>query len=82
MTAGRYRVIALDLDGTLLRSDNTISCRTLSALDRCLSNGTRLVVATGRAPRSIPSVLPPELHGVPLACYGVAEVLDSILAEG
>ena len=34
-------VIALDLDGTLLRRDGTIGERTLRALDECREKGRR-----------------------------------------
>ena len=32
MTRGRFRLLALDIDGTLLRSDKTISPRVRAAL--------------------------------------------------
>jgi 5-amino-6-(5-phospho-D-ribitylamino)uracil phosphatase len=48
MSAGRYRLLALDIDGTLLRSDKTISPRTLLALRAARANGARLVLVTGR----------------------------------
>ena len=47
------RVIALDLDDTLLRSDHSISGRTLEMLRAWETAGNHLVVATGRPPRSI-----------------------------
>ncbi|WEG11944.1 Cof-type HAD-IIB family hydrolase [Pullulanibacillus sp. KACC 23026] len=45
-------LIALDLDGTLLRSDKTIGERTKRALDKCVSLGHQLVIATGRPYRA------------------------------
>jgi HAD superfamily hydrolase (TIGR01484 family) len=44
----RVRLVALDIDGTLLRSDKTISERTRQAIDRARGNGVRLVLVTGR----------------------------------
>jgi len=46
--ASRYRLLALDIDGTLLRSDKTISPRTLSAVEAARRRGVRVVLVTGR----------------------------------
>jgi Cof subfamily protein (haloacid dehalogenase superfamily) len=43
-----FRLLALDIDGTLLRSDKTISARTLAALDAARAGGAHLVLVTGR----------------------------------
>lgn len=43
-----FRLLALDIDGTLLRSDKTISPRTLLALRAARERGVRLVLVTGR----------------------------------
>jgi Cof subfamily protein (haloacid dehalogenase superfamily) len=48
VTAGPFRLVALDIDGTLLRSDRTISPRTLLALRAARERGARLVLVTGR----------------------------------
>ena len=45
----RIRMLALDLDGTLLRDDKTISEFTLAQLRRCRSLGIKVVVATARS---------------------------------
>ena len=44
-----YRLIALDMDGTLLTSDNRISSRTKELLLRVQKQGVRLVLASGRS---------------------------------
>ncbi|WP_217146979.1 HAD family hydrolase, partial [Streptomyces sp. AC627_RSS907] len=46
-----YQLIATDLDGTLLRSDHTISERTRAALKRATAAGALHIVVTGRAVR-------------------------------
>ncbi|WP_027342098.1 HAD family hydrolase [Hamadaea tsunoensis] len=43
-----FRVVATDLDGTLLRSDLTVSARTRSALAALPRHGVRHLVVTGR----------------------------------
>ncbi|MBW8702233.1 Sugar phosphatase YidA [Streptomyces sp. MBT84] len=44
-----YRLIATDLDGTLLRSDGTVSQRTREALAAVTAAGAAHIVVTGRA---------------------------------
>ena len=44
----KYKLIATDCDGTLLRDDLTISSRTLSAVDKFRKAGGRVILATGR----------------------------------
>jgi Cof subfamily protein (haloacid dehalogenase superfamily) len=45
------RVVATDLDGTIVRSDGTISGRTRSALTAAEAAGAMVVIVTGRPPR-------------------------------
>jgi Cof subfamily protein (haloacid dehalogenase superfamily) len=68
-------ILALDLDDTLLRTDKTIGKRTLEALRRWLAGGHEIIVATGRPPRWVHDVLPPELHGAPRVVYNGAQVI-------
>jgi HAD superfamily hydrolase (TIGR01484 family) len=51
MTASFPRLVATDLDGTIVRSDGTISPTTVAALSRVEQAGARLVFVTGRPPR-------------------------------
>ncbi|MFJ4874335.1 HAD-IIB family hydrolase [Streptomyces sp. NPDC088745] len=44
-----YKLIATDLDGTLLRSDETVSQRTRDALDAACAAGAAHIVVTGRS---------------------------------
>ncbi|MGV9567406.1 HAD family hydrolase [Streptomyces sp. NPDC003480] len=44
-----YQLIATDLDGTLLRSDETVSARTRAALAAATAAGAAHIVVTGRA---------------------------------
>ena len=46
--ANDIRLIALDLDDTLLRSDLTISLRTRNVLKKAAARGVALVIDTGR----------------------------------
>jgi Cof subfamily protein (haloacid dehalogenase superfamily) len=51
--APSIRLLALDLDDTLLRSDLTISFRTRSALKKAENAGIVVVLATGRIPAAM-----------------------------
>lgn len=48
---GLPKLIATDLDGTLVRSDDTVSAYTHEVLHRVRAAGIRIVGATGRGPR-------------------------------
>lgn len=73
---GQIKLLALDLDDTLLRSDGTISAETLATLLCWRSMGNHIVVATGRPPRAVAEVLPESLWDVPWICYNGAEVQE------
>ncbi len=45
------RLVATDLDGTLLRSDGSVSARTAAALAACTGAGLEVVFVTARPPR-------------------------------
>ena len=51
-SAETIRLIAIDLDGTLLNTSKKISEQTLSAL-KCLPQEVRIVIASARPPRSV-----------------------------
>jgi Cof subfamily protein (haloacid dehalogenase superfamily) len=50
---GLPKLVATDLDGTLVRSDDTVSARTHLVLDRVRAAGIPIVGVTGRGPRLI-----------------------------
>lgn len=43
-----YKLIAIDMDGTLLRKDNTISERTKHSIQNTIKKGVKVVLASGR----------------------------------
>jgi Cof subfamily protein (haloacid dehalogenase superfamily) len=54
---GRFRLVASDLDGTLLRSDGTFSARTLRAIHAVRDAGVEVALVTARAPRWIREIV-------------------------
>jgi Cof subfamily protein (haloacid dehalogenase superfamily) len=67
----RVRLVATDLDGTLLRSDGTVSRRSRNALDRLEGAGIELVFITARPPRWMgPIAAMTDHHGVAICANG------------
>jgi hydroxymethylpyrimidine pyrophosphatase-like HAD family hydrolase len=71
-----FRLVATDLDGTLLRPDYSVSEHTRAVLARLVSSGVRVVLVTGRPPRWV--FLPIEQTGVhgPVVCANGALTFD------
>jgi hypothetical protein len=72
----RFRLLVLDIDGTLLTSEKQVSPRTRAAIDQARAQGVRLVLATGRR---YPSARPvaEDLGGdVPLVLHNGALVVE------
>jgi hypothetical protein len=70
------RLIACDLDGTLVRPDGTISARSLTALDACLEAGVGVVFVTGRPPRWMAPIAEATGHRGVAVCGNGAVVID------
>jgi hydroxymethylpyrimidine pyrophosphatase-like HAD family hydrolase len=74
------RVVATDLDGTLLRSDGTISARTRRVLAEVEAAGVELVMVTARPPRWLGAIADAVGGHGRVICLGGAAVWD--LASG
>jgi Cof subfamily protein (haloacid dehalogenase superfamily) len=72
----RPRLVATDLDGTIVRSDGTISARTLAALDAVEAAGADVVFVTGRPPRWMDKVAAVTGHHGLAICGNGAVVYD------
>lgn len=69
------RLVATDLDGTLLRDDHTVSPRTVAALEAAEAAGIEVVFVTGRPARWMDAVRPHAAgHSVAICANGAAEV--------
>lgn len=56
-TRNMYKLVALDLDGTLLNSKKEIPSKTMEYLQKLSLKGTQIVPATGRFPAGFPKQL-------------------------
>lgn len=76
------RMIAIDLDGTLLHDDMTISAYSREVIQKAIQKGYEIVVATGRmwdSARSKVALL--RLGNVPVICYTGAWIMWSETGE-
>jgi len=65
------KVVATDLDGTIVRSDGTISERTLAALQAAERAGALVIVVTGRPPRWLKGIADATgQHGLAICANG------------
>ena len=74
------RMVACDLDGTIVRPDGTVSRRTKEALTACERSGVQVVFVTGRPPRWVLPIAELTGHRGTVLCGNGAAVLD--LATG
>ena len=88
MSDWKPRLIASDMDGTLLHWDETVSAATVTELDRWRADGVPFVLATGRPPRWMRSIREVIGWGTAVCCNGAVtldlerfEVLDEDLLQ-
>ena len=62
-----YKLLALDMDGTMLTSRKTISLATINAIDRVIKQGAAVTLCTGRGVAELKDYAD-ELSGIP---YGI-----------
>lgn len=71
-----YRLLALDIDDTLLRSDRTISQRNLEAIEAARAAGVTVTIATGRGYRGAREICDMcRVNDLPVITYGGAQVV-------
>jgi hydroxymethylpyrimidine pyrophosphatase-like HAD family hydrolase len=71
----RFGLVASDLDGTLLRNDDTLSSRTKAAIDQVVERSI-FVMATGRPPRWVHPVAELLGHRGLAVCSNGAVIMD------
>lgn len=70
------KAAAFDMDGTLLRSDNTLSQRSIRAVKALEERGITPILATGRSFEALKPYSDALAVTAPLVCYNGAAVLD------
>ena len=88
MSDWRPRLIATDMDGTLLRSDDTVGAVTRAELSRWRADGVPVVPATGRPPRWMNGIREVLGSGTAVCCNGAVlldlerlEIIEETLLE-
>src|SRR4051812_15251450 len=88
MSDWRPKLIASDMDGTLLHWDDTVSAETVTELERWRAEGVPVVLATGRPPRWMRHVREVLGYGTAVCCNGAVimdlerfEILDEDLLQ-
>ena len=71
------KLIVLDLDGTLLRNDKTVSNETIDVLLKFKKANNKILFATARPPRDAYKYVPEILRNNPIICYNGACILDN-----
>jgi Cof subfamily protein (haloacid dehalogenase superfamily) len=86
MSDWRPKLIVSDMDGTLLRWDESVSATTVAELERWRADGVPVVLATGRPPRWMHDIRSVLRFGTAVCCNGAVtidlerfEVLDEDL---
>jgi Cof subfamily protein (haloacid dehalogenase superfamily) len=74
----RPRLIATDLDGTLVTPNDTVSERSAAALARATAAGCRVVLVTGRPVRWLPPIYQQLGGAYPAVCGNGAAVYDPV----
>src|SRR5262245_28253734 len=72
-----YRMLAIDLDGTLLRKDGTMGDRTRLALQAAVRQGIKVVICTGRRFRTTLPILAELELAVPVIVHGGLLIKDA-----
>ncbi|MFI5936174.1 Cof-type HAD-IIB family hydrolase [Actinoplanes sp. NPDC051494] len=71
-----FRLVASDIDGTLIRSDGTLSPRTTEAIDRLHRQGVPTVLVTGRPVRWLRQLYDQMAEPLPAVCANGAVIYD------
>ena len=76
MTNKNFKLIALDVDGTLIRSDHVLTARTLRDIRNAKDVGIKVTIATGRQNKSYIRLAQKLQINAPLICSDGAIISD------
>lgn len=72
----KYRLIAVDLDGTLLDPNGTLNARTIQAAQAAMKMGAKFVLSSGRMPRALRHIGMELGVNAPAVCYNGGAAVD------
>lgn len=72
----RYRMIAADIDGTLLNPARELEERTIRAARACMDEGAYFVLSSGRMPPALRGIAEKLGVNAPAVCYNGGAVVD------
>ncbi|MDR0643400.1 MAG: Cof-type HAD-IIB family hydrolase [Treponema sp.] len=72
----RIKAVALDLDGTIVLPDNSLSGYTIDVLQRCMKRGLKIILCTGRSPEASEKYRAAIGAEGPMVYFNGAEIID------
>ena len=75
------KLFATDLDGTLLRPDHSVSDFTRETIQRATAAGIKVVFATGRPTRWLPTVIEETMHADLIIAANGSILIDAATRE-
>lgn len=72
----KYKIIAVDMDGTLLNDDKHISDYNLEMISKAVNSGVKFVIASGRIPSGLKFYEATVSKNQPMICCNGAIILD------
>lgn len=77
----KYRMIAVDIDGTLLNPARELEKETVEAARRCMQEGAYFVLSSGRMPPALSKIAKELNVNAPAVCYNGGAVVDLMKGE-
>ena len=77
----RYKLIAVDIDGTLLNPARELEKETIEAARKCMDRGAYFVLSSGRMPPALKSIARQLNVNAPAVCYNGGAVVDLLKGE-
>ncbi|MDR0784573.1 MAG: Cof-type HAD-IIB family hydrolase [Treponema sp.] len=73
----KIKALALDLDGTIVLPDNSLSAYTVDVLQRCMARGLKIILCTGRSSESSEKYRAAIGAEGPMVYFNGAEIVDA-----
>lgn len=77
----KYKLIAADIDGTLLSPERKLTPFTVQAVQRCMEAGASFVLSSGRMPPALRSIAEELQVNAPAVCYNGGAVVNISTGE-